>query len=176
MTNMFKSPYANQAKLFVEEINKAFLKAFEFEPKFNYDDCNPGEKYGIIAPVDIAPISDRRTVTAGGEKWVATLVVLIVLGFEERIEANAEAFGWMVESDHLIQIVKDIIESPNFITDLEIAGKITAVPRQSLKPPHYWNVDISFEVKVNFAIFKDGTGRHVSLTNVMQKKNGTAIE
>lgn len=159
---MFKSPYASQAKEFVEEINKAFLKAFEFEPRFTYDDCTPGERYGIIAPVDIAPIASQRTQNAG-EKWAATFVVLIVLGFEERIEANAQAFGWMVEADHRVAIIKEIIESPKFITDMGIAGKITAVPRQSLKPPHYWVVDISFEVQIKFVIFKDMTGKHVSL-------------
>jgi hypothetical protein len=160
---MFKSAYAIQAKEFIEEINKSFLTAFEFEPRFTYDDCNPGERYGIISPVDMSPIANQRTVTAGGERWAATFVVLIVLGFEGRIEANAEAFAWMVESDHRIAMAKAIVKSPEFITDMDIVGKVTSVPRQSLKPPNCWVVDISFEVQVKFAIFKDMAGKHVEL-------------
>lgn len=155
---MHRSPYAQQAKEFIEAINKSFLEAFQLEPCFTYDDVLPGQKFGIISFVDDDVLNQRNLNSI--QRKVANFIVLIVIGCEQRIEANAEAFAWAQEIDNAIAEIKQIIEAPKFVTDIKIGSKITCVPRQSIKKPHPWMVDISFEVQAQYAIFRDSNGKH----------------
>lgn len=156
--SMYRSPYASQAKEFIKAINKSFLEAFQLEPRFTYDDVMPGEKLGIISFVDDDVINQRTLNTT--QRKVANFIVLIVIGCEHKIEADAEAFAWVQEIDNAIAEIKQIIEAPKFVTDVKIGSKITCVPRQSIKKPHPWMVDISFEVQAQYVIYRDVNGKH----------------
>lgn len=155
---MYRSPYAQLAKDFIYAINKSFLEVFQLEPRFTYDDVMPGEKFGIISLVD-DDVINQRTLNSSQRK-AANFVVLIVIGCEHKIEADAEAFAWVMEIDNAIAEIKQIIEAPKFVTDVKLGSKVTCVPRQSIKSPHPWMVDISFELQAQYVIYRDANGKH----------------
>lgn len=160
---MIVSPLAQSAEEFIVSLNKSFLEVFGLQPVFTFDDVLPGKKYGLISFSKTAP-KEKRLIS-GAQQNVAKFLVLIVIGAATKIEADAKAFGMAQTVDHAIAAIKDIINAPNFIYEIKFDGEFDAVPRQSLKEPHAWMVDLSFEVTVEYVVMKDATGKHTLLPN-----------
>lgn len=146
----------------INELNSQFIQLFKLADNYKYDGIEPGDRHGIISLRGMNPDSAFQSgsrVRGGMQLLELSFDLLLTIGCQERLEAEATAFNEFFHLHSGFPALKKTMQSNNLLYDLFTDEQFSCIKRQAIKPPHNWIVDISCGVtaKIAYQVDIDGT-------------------
>ena len=166
-----RSPYSQQIEFLVREINRHFAAILDLTAPYTREDIIPGDRFGIINFRSFGSDTTKlsRESRAGFESCQFQVEILLTIGCATWIDSCAIAAATMMDLDHAIPAIKQLVEQKSWVYDLQVKGDIVQSMRQSIQTPHYWMVDISCDAVAKMQVYKTASGEHTIYSKSLDK-------